>query len=357
MALADPKENRLLIAVSTDGLTWNRVLAPFRDSADVPDAVLGPGGKIYLYFQNFRAPHMNRIYVGISNDGLTGWTFGPIVISGTEYWPGTPCDPDIIVSGDTFRLYFTGDPAGDMMPETYSATSLDGINFVIDSGIRFQVLDSAVLDPSLLWARDTLRYFAGGNTTPGKNYRAHSTDWFNFTRDPDFFMDTLMMANGLSVTGGYRFYGFKQNGIKSMFSTDGVNWNLESSYRLQLDTTTGLESGFVKDPAVVRTGSGYIMYYVTKIPAGNVHEGKAEPLSLAVYPNPARDLVRIDINLPEDKPCSVRLYEPTGKLIREVTDPRTRSYPLSVSDLLPGVYFVMLTDGRRYATRRITVIR
>ncbi len=358
-SVADPKENRLLIATSPDGLVWTRQNQVFYDSADVPDAAIGPGNRVYLYFQNFQQPDMNRIYVGFSTDGLTGWIFGSTVISGTEYWPGVPCDPDIIVRGDTFRLYFTGDPYGDGQPETYSATSFDGMNFMVDSGVRFQVPGASVMDPSLLWAGGTCRYFAGGAPL-GENFRAHSSDGISFTQDPNFSMDSLLMANGLAVPGGYRFYGFKQQGgIKSMFSTDGVNWTLDSGYRLELDTTSGLESEYVKDPAVVKTSSGYIMYYVTKIPPSDVSEGTGKPLSFEVYPNPARDIIGINLSLPDKGPCSVRLYDPAGKMLREITlqETNVRDCTIALSDIPPGVYFLRLTAGDFNATRRITILR
>jgi len=350
---AQPSDNRLLIAVSGDGLSWTRLSQVLYDSADVPDAVVGPGGRVCLYFQNFRKPDANRIYVGFSSDGLTDWIFGPIVISGTEYWPGQPCDPDVLVRGDTVRLYFTGDPYGDAKPETYSAISFDGMNFFLEPGVRFQVEGAPVLDPSLLWTADTCRYFAGG--IPGTNYRAHSNDGINFLRDPDFNADGFMMANGIAVPGGYRFYAFRQDeGIKSLFSTNGTDWSFDPGYRLQLDTMTGLEYGYVKDPAVVRTSSGYIMYYVTRIPPGEVSEGCEEGFSFSAYPNPARDFIRINLKLPPGLSYSLRLYDSAGKAVQAELSPDA---PVPASDIPPGVYFLRLAAGSISATRRIIVLR
>ncbi len=357
--MADPKENRLLIATSPDGLVWTRQNQVFYDSADVPDAAVGPGGRVYLYFQNFREPDMNRIYVGFSGDGLTGWIFGPTVISGTEYWPGQPCDPDIVIRGDTFRLYFTGDPYGDMNPETYSATSFDGVNFFMDSGIRFQIAGAPVLDPSLLWTLDTCRYFAGG--IPGINYRAHSADGMNFTRDPDFNADGFMMANGLAVPGGYRFYCFRQDqGIKSLFSVNGTDWSFDTGYRLVLDTMAGLESGYVKDPAVVRVGSSYIMYYVTRIPPSGVPEGEDKGFSFSVYPNPAREKTTLSYYLPEGCRVRIGLYSSDGNLVKNMLlrEETPGAHGLEIRpDVPPGVYFLRLTAGEKTAIRRITIFR
>ncbi|MEO0052252.1 MAG: hypothetical protein ABIK11_06945, partial [candidate division WOR-3 bacterium] len=205
---AQPLQHRLLIATSDDGLNFTRLNLVVVDSGDVPDAAIGPGQLVYLYYQGLWTPTYDGIMVAISQDGISNWQYHQVRIAGTEGWRGRPCDPDVIIFGDTFRLYFTGDPAGDMLPETYSAVSRDGINFTLEPGFRFQVSGSPVLDPSLLQTGDTLNYFAGG-APPGENWHAHSTDGLNFTPRPNLIADSLMMANGIRVLGGYRFYCFK----------------------------------------------------------------------------------------------------------------------------------------------------
>ncbi len=270
---AQPLQNYVLKAVSADGLSWERLNEVFVHHADVPDAVIGPDGQVYVYFQGLWTPTQDGILVGISPDGLGGWTFHQVTITDTQGWLGRPCDPDVIVSGNTWRLYFTGDPTGDMQPETYSAVSTDGVHFTRETGVRFAVAGGQVLDPSLLWAGGTLQYFAGG-APPGQNWHAHSADGLNFTQQPNFSAAGLMMANGLALPGsGYRFYGFAnvaQGGIRSLYSPDGEGWTVESGYRLELDTSHGLESTYVKDSAVVFKDNTYYMYYVTRIP---IHPG------------------------------------------------------------------------------------
>ncbi len=270
---AQPLQNYLLKAVSSDGLTWQRLNEVLVYHADVPDAVLGPNGQVCVYFQGLWTPIHDGIMVGISPDGLGNWTFDQVPIVGTEGWPGRPCDPDIIVTGNAFRLYFTGDPTGDMKPETYSAVSTDGIHFTREAGVRFAVAGSQVLDPSLLWTGGTLQYFAGG-AAPGQNWHAHSSDGLTIVQQANFSAEGLMMANGLALPGsGYRFYGFPntpRGGIRSLYSDDGESWTVEPGWRLQLDVSNGLESVYVKDSAVVYKDNTYYMFYVTRIP---VHPG------------------------------------------------------------------------------------
>jgi hypothetical protein len=253
-ASAQPLQNYLLKAVSADGLTWQRLNEVFVYHADVPDAVLGPDGQVYVYFQGLWAPTQDGIMVGISPDGQGDWTFHQVSISETQGWPGRPCDPDVIVTGSTFRLYFTGDPTGDLKPETYSAVSADGIHFTREAGVRFAVAGSQVLDPSLLWAGNTLQYFAGG-AAPGQNWHAHSGDGLSFMPQANFSAEGLMMSNGLALPdGAFRFYGFPNSphgGIRTLYSADGENWTVEPGWRLQYDGTHPLENAYVKDSAVV----------------------------------------------------------------------------------------------------------
>jgi hypothetical protein len=368
LAPAQPLQHRILIATSPDGLSWTRLNRVFSDSGDVPDAVLAPNGNVHIYYQGLWTPTRDGIMVGISTDGLTNWQFYQIPIPGTGSWPGKPCDPDVIVKNDTFRLYFTGDPVGDGRPETYSAVSTDGISFAMESGIRFQVSGQMVLDPSLLWT-DTLQYFAGG-APPGQNWHAHSTDGFNFSQRPNFSSGNLLMANGIRLTSGYRFYGFENlpaEGIRSLFSSDGETWAPDSGYRLRVDPSHGLESLCVKDPAVVRKDTLFLMYYVTRKPLGTgIETGRQGEKSLLnqnlrIAPNPFSLSTEIAYSLPSQRKAGLKVYNSIGRLVEVLYE----GEPGAGSHLLrwerkkhpPGVYFAVLAAGGIYETRRVVLLK
>jgi hypothetical protein len=348
-AAAQPLQNRLLIATSTDGLAWQRTNIVFCDSADVPDAVLAPDGRVFVYYQGLWTHTVDGIMVGMSPDGISDWTFYQVEIPGTAGWPGRPCDPDIIVRGDTFRLYFTGDPTGDMQPETYSAVSADGVHFSQDNGIRFQIPGSPVLDPSLLRTGDTLQYFAGG-APQGANWHAHSMDGLTFTRRPDFFLDTLLMANGISAPGGgYRFYTFvgfvPHPRIRSVYSPDDTSWSTDPDDRLVLDTMSGLESQYVKDPAVVFKDSLYLMYYVTRKPAAGVADRMPRGVSRKrpdIGPNPCRGMLLIRL-MPDasGRAPDLSVFDPAGRLIltRALEPSNPRTLVLDLRSFPSGIYF------------------
>ncbi|MCX8015368.1 MAG: hypothetical protein N2748_05045 [candidate division WOR-3 bacterium] len=288
---AQPLQHRILIACSYDGLNFQKLNIVLCDSADVPDAIVSPSGIIYVYYQGLITPCIDGIKVAISNTGLDNWQHYQVNIPNTN-WPGKPCDPDVLMFGDTFRLYFTGDSINDGYPETYSAISFDGINFIRETGVRFEVTGQPVLDPSLLWTQDTLQYFAGG-APDGYNWHAHSTNGLFFTQQPNFSINNLMMANGISVnTGGYRFYCFSNHpsnrNISSIFSNNGENWTVEPGYRLLYDSTNPLEYLYVKDPAIVYKDSIYLMYYVTKKRTVGLHhpDDFIPEQSFSITPNP-----------------------------------------------------------------------
>lgn len=361
---AQPLQNRILIATSLDGLNWQRINTILVDSGDVPDAVIGPTGHFYAYFQGLWTHYTDGIMVGISSNGINNWEFHQIPIPGTETWPGRPCDPDIIFRGDTFRLYFTGDPINDTRPETYSAISLDGINFTRENGVRFEVAGSPVLDPSLLWTDDTLQYFAGGAPS-GENWHGHSVDGLIFNRQPDFLADSGMMANGIQLPqGGYRFYTFSNNpnntGIRSIFSLDGRDWLADSGYRLQLDTTNGLESRYVKDPAIVFKDSIYFMYYVTRKPPTAIRELHIDNINdnLKIIPIPGHGVFKIEIpySVKITPQSLIRIYDVLGKMIKSL---KLNTYDLTINllDIPDGVYFVSIGSISNDDLTRIIILK
>lgn len=267
-----PWNNRLMIARSRDGLSFTRTNRIVTDQGDVPDLVRDSQGWLYLYYTGWTVgPYLNRTAVAISTDEGASWVFKYVNISGLETPMASAVDPDVQILGDgTFRLYVTSDPHDGGGPRTYCAEGSDGINFTL-GGVAFQRPGRVVLDPSTLHIGNVWHFFAGG-AGPEGNWYATSADGRTFTYQSlrrfvgeDGF--SYVVANALAVDGGYRFYAFGRGGIVSFFTRDGIDWKPESGYRLEPNTSTGLEGREAKDPAVVRLPDGsYLMVYVTAIP-------------------------------------------------------------------------------------------
>jgi predicted GH43/DUF377 family glycosyl hydrolase len=367
--VSQPLQNRLLMATSTDGLNFKKLDKVAYNFADVPDAVVVPGGGVFLCFQGIQEPLQDVILVGRSADGITNWTFQPVKIAGIETWLVRPCDPDVVVRNGVFRLYFTGDPLNDRIPETYSAVSTDGINFTLEAGVRFSGGDHSVLDPSLLWIGDTLHYFAGG-ASPTQNWHALSVDGLGFTRIEDLSIRGIMMSNGINTNKGYRFYGFPNKpppemNIQSASSSDGRVWSLDPGIRLERDPQNSLEGMYVKDPAVVLKDSLYIMYYVTRKPEytgiDEQQEGIPQELKLLQnYPNPFNPNTTISYSLSKWAFVSLKIFNALGQEVEELVNgersPGSHLVQWSASNVPSGIYFYRLQAGEFVETKKMVVV-
>ncbi len=274
-----PWNSRLMVAYSDDGLDWERTDWIVSEQADVPDIEIDENGCLYLYYTAWEIDggFINQTHVAISDDYGETWTYKFINIEGLSTLDtGSPLvDPDIQILDDgTFRLYLTHDSDGgdSGAPQSHYFESDDGINFTF-VGVAFEDDENrAVLDPSILQLDDDEWIFFAGGLGNGGNWFGTSDDGTDFETDSmklDYEGNSYMMANGLAVDGGYRFYSFSNTTdfILSWFSEDGYEWEAEEVV-LEVDESSGLESKHVKDPTVIQLPDGsYIMIYKTTIPS------------------------------------------------------------------------------------------
>ncbi len=76
-----------------------------------------------------------------------------------------------------------------------------------------------------------------------------------------------------------------------------------------------------------------------------VEKGCSDANGLSIYPVPAINDLNIKLGMVPSKPISVRISDASGKIIRSVRL-STSLNKVDVSDLLPGMYFIRLEDGR-----------
>ena len=67
------------------------------------------------------------------------------------------------------------------------------------------------------------------------------------------------------------------------------------------------------------------------------------PEWLAIYPNPAKDYILVDIQKTLNKPLELRVYNTTGQLVKEKQIQGTT--PLDLALLAPGVYYLHLQQA------------
>jgi len=284
-----PAPMRLMIATSPDGLKFQRRNLIVTDQGSVPDLVVDQNGWIWLYYQSASVgDEVNRVALALSKDNGASWTFRRVTLRGFHSPKPDPCDPEIqLTEGGTFRLFLTW-PERTGRPVSWLTESRDGVNFVLVG----QAFDpgGVALDPSVVRRGDTWHIFAGGGRGPAENWHGTSRDGRTFTADrPMRFtannMD-CMMANGIPVPGGVRFYAFNNarpgqpHRIYSFFTRDGITWEAEPGIRLDADGPDSLEMpGFgVLDPAIGRLKDGtYLMVYTTRIPGTRAERHRIDP--------------------------------------------------------------------------------
>ena len=96
---------------------------------------------------------------------------------------------------------------------------------------------------------------------------------------------------------------------------------------------------------------GHTIYWSECIDKDYQGVGENEIVDVAVYPNPAQNLIIIRAN--DDSPLQrVDLYDVTGQLIISSTDTE-----INVSELESGIYFVNILTEKGVVTKKISVVR
>jgi hypothetical protein len=95
------------------------------------------------------------------------------------------------------------------------------------------------------------------------------------------------------------------------------------------------------------SGSSYDYLTIKYSPAYEVDESfspRSSPVKFDIFPNPARNYFTVRLLQPVAR-STIRIYDVTGKKIKELTDQaRTSGINIPMTDVVPGVYFVRV-DG------------
>lgn len=273
-----PWARRLMGATSEDGITWTKTYEVITDQADVADLAVDDNGRLYLYYYAWKVGEKENLpAMAISDDNGKTWTFKYMVFEGFPN-RGDVSDPNVVYDDGMFQLYGSTRDNG----QTYllHGESTDGIHFTY-KGIAFQPETGNAGVAAAYKVRDEWHLLSlaslgmigvSDDTKPGKIWHATSEDGESFElKDILYFKegnDTFFHGNVVPLEDGYRLYVFNNSGgIRSFFSEDGNEWEIEEGYRLILEENTDLESGFLGDPDVIQLADGtYFMVYSTLIP-------------------------------------------------------------------------------------------
>lgn len=285
---ANPLQNHdTYITFSKDGKTWNSGTL-VKKGASVPELIqlthdVGTfkSGDLLIYFvdaSTMVGPGSEGISIERStNLGKTWTSAGQIKVTG-KVNKGAAVDPSIVQLDDgTLRLYFfgseitQGDPAQASGPhKVYSATSTDGIDFTVESGVRFE--SNQLTDPDVVYYNGTwYMYYSAGSTTK----LATSSDGLTFTSKAMTGGSVGGVPGAVSTGSSVLLFGCSQ-GISEASSTNGVNFNIIKQDIIKT-------SSIICDPSPIKLTDGtYAMAY--KIETGGQTQNQKPPPPNPVQP-------------------------------------------------------------------------
>ncbi len=347
-----PWESPLKISTSTDGINFSSTTI-FQDSSGVPCLIKWKADTLACVFQWFRQPmnssSWDRVAIKFSYDNGLSWTQPvPIVINGLPNNYQRPFDPALVaLNSDSLRIYYSSSDGLPMQGldstiNTYSAVSVDGINYTFEPGPRYDHPTNRVIDPSVIYFNGSWNYLAPIGAPQDGAYHAIGSDGVVFNPQANYTSDNMHNWTGNFMEenpGELRFYGSGSQ-IWYNSSTDGFSW--------QGYVNTNLIGG---DPSILKTGnSNYIAIYVGQPYNTGINENETVK-HFYVYPNPVLDYVKVQsLN---SSPLKYYFYSPEGKL--ELQGSNSGYESISTVDLQNGIHFLKLI-GKNY-TEVIKVIK
>lgn len=266
-----PWQDQIYVAYSEDGLRFSASRSVILKKAAAPEAVVDDSGQVWLFYTDLdldklldivdRGAKFTNGLTGIGAIGAArsadGVHFEPVDIEVEGMVMGAAAGPDIYRAPDgTYQMYYLGVPAMELHSASpdpanapgphkfYVALSNDLIHWE-QAGVAWTGPQGGS-DPAVYeTGEETLYILAGGS---GKS----TNGGFSFSSVPKP-SGSWPQPDVVAVPGGYRmYYSAPDGGIRSAFSTDGLEWVEDEGRRL----------GMGQDPTVVRMPDGtYRMYY------------------------------------------------------------------------------------------------
>lgn len=211
---------------------------------------------------------------------------------------------------------------------------------------------------------------------------AGGTDWMKFSTIAPASVDYYSMQGGLSIPGWYpsiliptlkkgTLYRVRLNATLDAPLTDTIpyfaTFNRYRDIALSPDgqkiyivtDSIGSTSGPSGTGSSTLTNRGAIFVYQYNMALLNFGNKRVKPAGndrVAVYPNPARDLLKVELSQTAHKPVNYSVYDVTGKLLIMGVSNHS-SFTISVGHLRPDVYMLKVSDsyGLEQIMRKIVV--
>ncbi len=269
-----PGPRRILLATSTDGLTFTRKSKVLSDQANTPNMIVTASGEVRIYYTSSSVDgSKDGIIVATSTDNGSTWSYYKPTMNGFAANHPPIGDPDVVETAPgKYVMYITNGITATKAGIHRTVSSDDGFTFDYDR-IAFT--------PTVAYSQvDSLTRKIGSTYTmliidppTGKMNRLTSADGLTFTEQGLVTFSHSgkvdIISNWFDLGGGnLRVYSFSldTNSINSFSTTDGITYTAEAGDRLKF-ATDPLEKTWVKDAAVAKLKDGtYLMAYVSETP-------------------------------------------------------------------------------------------
>ena len=129
-----------------------------------------------------------------------------------------------------------------------------------------------------------------------------------------------------------------------------VNANHNSAYPYLIGPTYYGNKTAGTTPSVTETTTTYSTLGIV--------ENNLDQLEIKVFPNPASDLIAIQIGSIVERNLDITLYDITGKLIKSTAVNAGQSIAyFDIQDIYNGSYFIKISDGKNNSTKSIIINR
>jgi hypothetical protein len=272
----DPGALRLLIATSTDGISWTPTGEAFIDQVGAPEVVKDTDGRLFVYYMSGTDGLEDVWVAAVSEDDGETWVHKHVTVNGVPTGGRIADTTTHILSDGTFRSYFQSEFPGDGRNKIRSALSCDGLNFTIEDGIRVDGINNSgmAVAPSILVIGDEVHMYAIDpqvGSEGNKNAHFVSSDGLDFTEQARPEVD-MILANAAWVNGEATYYGFHvapgddafHSSLYFSKTTDGMTFDEEQLF-MAVDTgSDSLDYFMLKEPAVIQRSDGdYMLFYLS----------------------------------------------------------------------------------------------
>ena len=251
-------------------------------------------------------------------------------------------------------VHFTSPDTGFVCGRANPATEGGIILHTTDGGENWTILHKTMIPFDIIWklqSPDGTNYFASIDAVPGTgNMRILKSGDSGFSWESVIVSDTYIYSQMIgfmdSLTGWV-------GGLSSLYETidGGETWYpiaLGSDYNrfLKINDTLAFMSG------------GRIYKYTKEETVSTQHpETYAEIHGLKVTPNPAADLIQIEIELSENTYCLLQIFSSNGHLIHDIyngpIEKGKRNFSYHIGEIPPQSIYVALKTNEGLVYRKV----